>query len=258
KRRRSADHERVFFQLLGYTLRPGFGYPLDEWRCDQSFALFAPGVQFHREKPNWIEFWVMWRRAAGGLNESAHAELWRYLKPHLERKIPLQPPKATGKAKGVEPEGLDEMVRTAASLEHLAPEEKAQLGDWVVERLSDPSQSGGPWAWALGRIGTRVPLYGSSHRVVSAAKAEQWIELLLQRGLQQFDGGPFAAAQLARLSGDRARDVDPNVGARVAEALGGGKAPAFWLKMVNEVVVWREADGARALGDPPPAGLQLS
>ena len=32
RRRRSADHERIHFQMTGYTLRPGFGYPLDEWR----------------------------------------------------------------------------------------------------------------------------------------------------------------------------------------------------------------------------------
>ena len=38
-RRRSADHERVFFQLSGFCLRPGFGCPLDEWRCEQTFEL---------------------------------------------------------------------------------------------------------------------------------------------------------------------------------------------------------------------------
>jgi hypothetical protein len=41
RRRRSADHERVFLQLAGYCLRPGFGYPLDEWRCEQTFRQFA-------------------------------------------------------------------------------------------------------------------------------------------------------------------------------------------------------------------------
>jgi len=41
RRRRSAEHERIWFQLSGYTLRPGFGYPLDEWRCEQTAALFA-------------------------------------------------------------------------------------------------------------------------------------------------------------------------------------------------------------------------
>ncbi|MCA9611525.1 MAG: Hsp70 family protein, partial [Myxococcales bacterium] len=35
RRRRSEDHERVWFHLVGYTLRPGFGYPLDEWRIKQ-------------------------------------------------------------------------------------------------------------------------------------------------------------------------------------------------------------------------------
>ena len=43
KRRRSADHERVFFQLAGYCLRPGFGYPLDEWRCEQTFGCLRRG-----------------------------------------------------------------------------------------------------------------------------------------------------------------------------------------------------------------------
>ncbi|MFP3617141.1 hypothetical protein SB778_44655, partial [Paraburkholderia sp. SIMBA_050] len=32
RRRRSADHERLWLNLAGYCLRPGFGYPLDEWR----------------------------------------------------------------------------------------------------------------------------------------------------------------------------------------------------------------------------------
>ena len=40
KRRRSPDHEKVMFQLLGYSLRPGVGYPLDPWRVEQTFGLF--------------------------------------------------------------------------------------------------------------------------------------------------------------------------------------------------------------------------
>jgi two-component SAPR family response regulator len=38
-RRRSADHERVWFSLVGYSLRPGFGYPLDDWRVSQLFGI---------------------------------------------------------------------------------------------------------------------------------------------------------------------------------------------------------------------------
>ena len=67
KRRRSADHEKIFLQLLGYTLRPGFGYSLDPWRCEQTFKLFPERIEFHKEKPNWNEFWFLWRRIAGGV-----------------------------------------------------------------------------------------------------------------------------------------------------------------------------------------------
>ncbi|MBL8251758.1 MAG: Hsp70 family protein, partial [Candidatus Competibacter sp.] len=35
RRRRSAEHERLWFSLTGYCLRPGFGYPLDDWRARQ-------------------------------------------------------------------------------------------------------------------------------------------------------------------------------------------------------------------------------
>src|SRR5215831_8000578 len=118
RRRRSPDHERIWFQLAGYTLRPGFGYPLDEWRAEQTATLFAAGVNAHKEKRVWTEFWIMWRRIAGGLNEAWQYEIWKYLRPHLERR--LRPPSSRiAKAKGIQPESLDEMVRLAVSLEHL-------------------------------------------------------------------------------------------------------------------------------------------
>ncbi|WP_309895358.1 Hsp70 family protein [Archangium sp.] len=256
KRRRSADHERVFYSLTGFTLRPGFGYPLDHWRAEQTFSLFDQLVQHHTEKAVWIEFWVMWRRVAGGLSEARQQKLYDYLKPHLARKVP---PDASqqGKLKGIIPEGLDEMVRTAASLEHIDARDKAELGQWVAARLKTESKSGGPWTWALGRLGARVPLYGSSHKVVDVEVAESWLSLLLELDLQRIDGAQFAAAQLARLTGDRMRDLSPELRAKTAQALRAAKASDTWVRMVTEVVALEAADEARALGDTLPAGLRL-
>jgi hypothetical protein len=256
KRRRSEDHERVFYSLAGYTLRPGFGYPLDHWRAEQTFGLFENLVQFHTDKAVWIEFWVMWRRIAGGLTEAQQTKLWAYLEPHLVRRVPPGPP-PPGKLKGIQPEGLDEMVRAAASLEHLPASEKAKLGGWVAARLKAEAKSGGPWAWALGRLGARVPLYGSSHKVVDIETAESWLTLLLELDLRRIDGASFAAAQLARLTGDRTRDIDPALRARTAQALTGARASEAWVRMVNEVLALEAADEARALGDTLPAGLRL-
>src|SRR6218665_2590685 len=101
KRRRTADHERVFYSLAGYTLRPGFGYPLDHWRAEQTFSLFEPLVQHHTEKSVWVEFWVMWRRVSGGLSESQQRKLYDYLKPHLSPRGALPPPAPPTKPTGV-------------------------------------------------------------------------------------------------------------------------------------------------------------
>jgi molecular chaperone DnaK (HSP70) len=257
KRRRSPEHERVFFGLLGYSLRPGFGYPLDEWRCEQAFTLFSPGVQFHLDKAVWIEFWVLWRRISGGLAEDQQEVLWGYLKPHLHRKIGPGAGHASGKVKGVQPEGLDEMVRAAASLEHLLAREKAELGGWIAERLRQ-TPAGGPWAWALGRIGARVPAYGSGHKTVAPAQAAEWLQLLLELGIERIDGAGFAVAQIARLSGDRTRDLDDDVRKRAMDTLRAAGASESWLRMLTEVVVLETADEARVLGDTLPAGLRLA
>ncbi|MCP3140467.1 Hsp70 family protein [Pyxidicoccus xibeiensis] len=257
KRRRTADHERVFYSLTGFCLRPGFGYPLDGWRAEQTFSLFDALVQHHTDKATWTEFWVMWRRIAGGLSEAQQQKLYGYLQPHLARKVPPDAPPA-GKLKGIQPEGLEEMVRTAASLEHLSPGDKAEVGRWIAARLKAEAKSGGPWAWALGRLGARVPLYGSSHKVVDVETAEAWLSLLLELDLRRIDGAPFAAAQLARLTGDRTRDLDPALRERAARELVAAKAADTWVSMVREVVALEAADEARALGDTLPAGLRLS
>jgi hypothetical protein len=250
KRRRSADHERVWFQLTGYTLRPGFGYPLDAWRCEQTAALFTQSVTFHKDKPVWIEFWIMWRRLAGGLSEGRQIEIWDYLKPHLARRLGPHL-KNQPKIKGVQPEGLDEMVRLAAALEQLEPKEKTALGDWIASRV----QTAGPWAWALGRLGARVPLYGSTHKVVEAEKASEWLRLLLDAHPNNVEGALFAIVQIARLSGDRSRDLDDDLRFRALEALRASAAPDAWQRLLLEVVTMETADKARAFGDTLPAGL---
>lgn len=256
KRRRSVEHERVFYQLLGYTLRPGFGYPLDEWRCEQTFRLFREGVTARGDTTVWREFWILWRRIAGGLNEQQQAEMWEFLKPHLARQVPAKS-KNTPKPKGPQPQGSDEMVRVAAALEHLPAGEKSGFGRWIVDRLEEPELRAGPWAWALGRLGARVPLYGSAHHSVDPAQVEEWLRTLLRLRLDRVEGAPFAAAQMARRTGDRARDIDEALRSEVTDALRAGQAPERWITLVNDVVDLEQADEARALGDTLPIGLKV-
>jgi molecular chaperone DnaK (HSP70) len=257
RRRRTADHERVFYQIAGFTLRPGFGYPLDDWRCEQAAKWLGESVQFPAEKPVWTEYWVMWRRLAGGLTPQRHRELWDLLKPHLVYRVNAARGKSVARPKGVQPEGLDEMVRLAAALEHLPAEERIEVGQLLLETLKRPEGVGGPWAWSIGRLGARTPIYGSAHHVVDPVTASSWLSGLIEAHQRGAEGALFAMTQVTRLTGDRSRDLDEADRGRALDVLSAAEAPDSWRRMVSEVTVLDRADEARALGDTLPVGLRV-
>src|SRR5262249_2003522 len=159
---------------------------------------------------------------------------------HLSLGTLEQTPKNVPRAKGPNPQGPDEMLRAAAALEHLPATEKKILGDAICERLSELRPHGGPWAWPLGRLGGRLPLYGTVHNVVPRGGISNWIGLLLE--LQKLDGRAFALAQLARKTGDRLRDIDELLRATVIEALRRAEASETMIQTVSEVAELKSSD----------------
>ncbi len=249
RRRRSPDHERLWFSLAGFCLRPGFGYPLDEWRVGRLWALYEQGVQHHRDAQVRSEWWTLWRRVAGGLNAAAQLRLSEDLLADLR---PLG-----GKMAKDRPPGIEDMARLAGVLERLPAARKLELGELLLARLARKGESPQLW-WAVGRLATRVPVYGSAHDVVPVATAAVWLERVLALDWKAVAPAAFAAALLARLSGDRQRDLDEPARARVIQRLRAAKAPAAWLRMVEEVVDLDEADAGRVFGEALPPGLRLA
>ena len=247
RRRRSADHERLWFSLAGYCLRPGFGYPLDEWRAGQVWTLYEQGLHYPQDAQNWAEWWTLWRRIAGGLDATAQARLGEDLLANLR---PLTAKSAKDKP------GIEDMARLAAVLERLPAARKTELGELLLARLARKGASPQLW-WAVGRLGTRIPAYGSAHDVAPTAAAAIWLERVLELDWKAVAPAVFAATLLARASGDRERDVNENLRARVLQRLRIAKAPASWLRMVMEVVELDEADAGRVFGETMPPGLRL-
>ncbi len=254
RRRRSADHERMWFHLVGWCMRPGFGYPLDEWRVEQLGPILDQGVQFVPEAQNWSEFWILWRRVAGGLppkmQEKLLNEIDFYLQPPLEGRKKRKRPKGPKKL------GYDDMVRLAGALERVPPERKAKIGGWLVERLDLHDENPQTW-WAVGRLGARVPFHGSAHQVVPRHVASQWLEKALTFDFTDAPEAAFAAALLARRSGDRERDLSEELRTQVADRLAHADQPESWVTMVREVAHLDAADERRLMGDSLPPGLRL-
>jgi molecular chaperone DnaK (HSP70) len=251
RRRRSADHERAWLNLAGYCIRPGFGYPLDEWRVEQLWSLFDDGIQYVNDGRVWAEWWTLWRRAAGGLGEEPQRQLldaMNYLEPSnmKRRRMPFDPAKV----------GYADMVLLSASLERVPVESKIDIAERLLARLQKTSGNQQQW-WAIGRIGTRRPFYGSAHCVVPAEVAARWLNAVLALDWKKIESAVFAAVQIARMTGDRSRDLPLEVRETVARRLEAANAPQRWVQMVREAVELDDADSVRVFGETLPAGLKL-
>ncbi|WP_174364112.1 Hsp70 family protein [uncultured Caballeronia sp.] len=253
RRRRSADHERLWLNLAGYCLRPGFGYPLDEWRVEQLWSLFDDGIQYLNDAQVWSEWWTLWRRAAGGLGEAeqvAVLDAVDYVQSIAASRTKTKAPFDASKT------GYADMVRLAASLERVPVARKIDAAQKLFERLDKPSGNHQGW-WAIGRIGARRPFYGSAHGVVPPDIAAQWLERIVALDWKKVEPAAFAAAQIARLTGDRSRDLPEDLRARVVHRLDNAGAPKGWGEMVSEVVELDNADEGRVFGESLPPGLKL-
>ncbi|WP_295955949.1 Hsp70 family protein [Rhodoferax sp.] len=252
RRRRTVQHERQWFNLTGYALRPGFGHPLDDWRVQQMWELFAPGIAHSHEPQQWSEWWTLWRRIAGGLTAEQQDMVFEAIAFYLQ---PVGGPDVPA-PDGPRMQGLDDMLRMAASFERLSVANKVQLGTWLLQRLQNPGENPQTW-WALGRIGARQPLYASLHHVVPPEVAAVWLKALLAADWSQAEPAAFAATQIARATGDRARDIPEALRQQVLERLTAARAAPGWIAMVREVTALDAADTKRVFGESLPVGLKL-
>jgi molecular chaperone DnaK (HSP70) len=249
-RRRSEDHERVYWMLCGYCLRPGFGHPKDPSRVASLAPLFEAGVGFAQQTRSWQQFWIALRRVAPGLNEAMQVELRALTDPWLApAELKLKKPKQ------FRPLALEELLELASWLERVPVEFRIELGRWLLERTWT---SRDPRLWsALGRIGARVPAYASAHHVLPPSIVERWLDHLLRERWQDVPTAARAASQLARVTGDRARDLSEGARREVVKRLEAAAAPGEWLECVRELVPVAEAERADWFGDELPVGLLL-
>ncbi len=195
-RKRSAAHEARWLNLCGLCLRPGFGFPGDDFRIEQGRRIYAAGLQFANQVQNEIEWWIFWGRVAGGLNRNQQTDIFQRLSPTLLPRAAKRP--------RVNPSLLREMWRAAASLELLPAQTRTQLADELVARVAkgDFVDTG---LWCLARIGARKLFYGPANQVLPAATVTRWIEALLKVPKAQ-----DAVAAMARHTGDGTRDLSPH------------------------------------------------
>jgi molecular chaperone DnaK (HSP70) len=242
-RKKSPAFEVRWLNLAGFCLRPGFGYPGDDWRIEQARRVYASGLQYKNQVQNEIDWWIFWGRVAGGLNRNQQVDIYQRLSPVL---LPHG-----SKKQRVNTSLLREMWRTAASLELLPMGTKTELGDALVRRIkaNDFRESE---LWCLSRLGARELFFGPINLVVPPSTATRWVEALL--GIDQAGD---ALAAMARSTADPVRDLSLQTVATVRKRLESLPHADRLLAVLEAEEERDERALGRIFGEELPSGLVL-
>lgn len=254
-RRRSPVHESRWLNLLGFALRPGYGVAVDDWRTAQTWRT-VQGKIVHADGQVRAETWVLWRRIAGGLTAGQQNQLAATL-----GKVLLKSPATAGKSVS---QDLIEAWRLAGALERIGVDEKQTFVRHATQTLrrgvAPPLASA--LLWAIGRIGSRVPVYGPLNLTIAASPVQRIVHDLVGSIGSSDDGEVVRAAGLAvtlltRRCDDRFRDVDEPTRAAAAHWLTETNQPHHFQKMVLSGGTWDHDEQTAVLGDTLPLGITL-
>lgn len=257
-RKRSTDHEARWLNLAGWALRPGFGYPADDWRVQTTWRLIHNKLM-HRSASSVAEGVILWRRIAGGFTEGQQNALfqdtWSRVKPMLGG--------ATVGREQLNTNVSIELLRLLGSLERLQAKEKILAGDLALSALSKKKLEPLHHAllWMVGRMGCRVPVYASLQQTIPIDRVVVWIEkLLAMEG--SFTGTAsnsysLALMLLSRRTGDRYRDIPSVLRERVLATMRRLPAPELHLRLVEQGGALDEENTMDIVGDTLPLGFAL-
>jgi hypothetical protein len=232
-----------WLNLCGLCLRPGFGYPGDDFRLEQARRVYAGGLQYGNQMQNEIEWWIFWGRVAGGLNRNQQTDIYQRLSPLL---LPRG-----GKKQRLNASLQREMWRTAASLELLPIGAKTELGEALI-RNGKASGFRDTDLWCLSRLGARELFYGPMNLVAPPATVTRWVEALLAA-----PSAGDALAALARRTDDSTRDLSPAARQAVRGKLEAMPQSQRLLASLEGEEERDEGALGRIFGEELPSGLVL-
>ena len=243
-RKKSPAYEIRWFNLAGFCLRPGFGFPGDDFRIEQARRIYSSGLVHGNQVQCEIDWWIFWGRVAGGLNRNQQTDVYQRLSAHLLPRGNKKPPRVNASL-------LREMWRTASSLELLPLGTKTELGEALVKKIKagDFKESE---LWCLSRLGARKLFYGPINLVVPPATVTRWAEALLR-----IPSAGDALAAMARRTEDPTRDLPAATRDSVRAALEKLPHPDRLLPVFDGEEEDDRALG-RIFGEELPSGLVLA
>ncbi len=244
----SPVHESRWLNLVGFCMRPGFGEGFDAQRMAKLWKIYPEGMRFSKNAQIRSEWWILWRRVAGGLKPGQQRQFSQDL-------TPVMIPKKGTKVKMAPQERL-EIWMALANMELLHVKDKIKWGNQLLSELT-PQNAKPQHFWSISRLGARTLLYGPADRVVGPREVSQWIDFLLNTKWVNSKPIGVALAQMARKTGDRTRDIEENLVQRILEWMNQDKNFVEYQRYLTEVVHMEKQEQNAIFGESLPAGLVL-
>ncbi len=246
QRNLSLNHEIRWLNLIGFFLRPGFGDGFDEQRIKKLWQIYNQGLIYEKKIQARTEWWIMWRRVAGGL-QAGHQ---RQFSQDLTRII--TPKKGSGTR--ISPQERLEIWMALANMEQLQIKDKIRWGRLLLGEINQKKPVAQHF-WALSRIGARELFYGSIDRVIGKNEVSAWIEKLLSKKWSDPKPVGLAIIQMARRTNDRVRDLDPALIERIIKWLSTNSIPGSYKEILHKATPLKKQETQSVFGESLPAGI---
>jgi molecular chaperone DnaK (HSP70) len=238
----------VWFRLLGFCLRPGFGAANDSERIDRIWNMLDQ--DFPWKNPEfWSDWWVMLKRIAPGLSLERQEELKNRIEPFLFR-----PKKKDKNAREISQHERNQLWRLLGHLERISVEEKERLGWWAVRA---PQSYGNDQLalHAIGRLGARDLAYAPDTAMVTRHVAEAWAEHLLKRAVPGNSYLDWALRELGRKTGDRLVQIDDVIRKNIVDILKKKHRKKSFIEPLLKAGKLNDKDLAEFTGESLPSGF---
>lgn len=243
RRSRSQDHEASWLYLAGYCLRPGFGHPQDKDFMNSLWKLYQLGIAHPKESSILEQWWILWRRVAGGLNKEQQELLFDKISPSLKKDRAQSP----------------QQYLLAGSLERVDVNRKIQLGNGIVNSLVSGNKNHvDSKIWCLARLASRTPLYAGAESIVRPSFVESWADQLNSLGSHRiYKNMKLFYGMAGQKLDDRELDIDAKHRTQFATKLKDMGADQEMLSGINVKRQYNSHQQAELFGEEIPLGLTI-
>ena len=252
-RKKSSAYEERWWNILGFLMRPGYGYPLDDYRIKELWKIILSDFKSKSiSLETQIQMWICWRRISGGLSKGQQIQIaMDLINSVLNKKGYLLEIKTKG-----EQYPYTEKIRTLGSLEMVDNSTKTRLGNALIARIAK-GQASPVEFWAAGRIGARHLLYGSIVNVIPATVCEQWIDQLIASQIDHDEHLAFLFGQLARKTEHREINVSMKCIEKILKHFDDTDHASHLKEIMLNTTRLSQIEQERVLGDQLPSALTI-